>query len=84
VTVCAHRTDDPGFFTSCVIACRPDGGTTRAAWPTSARSNGRAGSSAYVTPLSRWARWKLATDLEVDAESDRDEVDRMAARWEPA
>lgn len=33
-------------------------------------------------PLSRWARWRLATDEDVDAESDAAEVARMQARWQ--
>lgn len=33
-------------------------------------------------PLVTYSRWKLATDADVDAESDRHEVDRMQARWE--
>lgn len=33
-------------------------------------------------PNAYFTRWKLATELEVDAESDRDEVARMMAQWE--
>jgi hypothetical protein len=35
-------------------------------------------------PLSRWARWALPTDAEVDAAADAVEVERLMARWEPA
>ena len=33
-------------------------------------------------PAYQYVRWSLATELAVDAESDRDEVARMLARWQ--